>query len=251
MMKSLKLESRIIIPLGYALVFLAVLLIWQLSSKSFLVPSVKETITYLVNSIGSGRILLYAQNTFRAVFIGFGLSVAFGLLLGVFLGLAHYWRAVWEPIVLGAYSVPKIILFPIFIVFFGIGVEFKVVMALIHGFFPMVINVTSGIKEINLTLLKVGKCYQCNSLQFLTKIYLPAIALPFIIGVRLAFSLCILGVVVVEILIKGEGLGSQIMSAYYMQELPPMFAYIIFLFSVAFLGNLCFWVLERRLERTR
>lgn len=251
MVKRLLIGSRIVVPLGYILVFLGVLLIWQLSSTSFLVPSVKETVSFLLREISNGSILFYARNTFESVFIAFGLSVAFGLLIGVTLGLAQYWRDVLEPIVLGGYSIPKIILFPIFITFLGIGKKFTVFMGLIHGLFPMIINVTAGIKEINPIYLKVGKCYQCSALQFLKKIYLPAIALPFIIGVRLAFSLCILGVVIVEILIKTDGLGSHIMTAYYMQDLPTMFSYIIFLYGVAFVGNIFFWAIERRLQGKR
>ena len=251
MRKSLNSESKMITLLGSGFVFLAILFIWQLSSKSFLVPSVMETIKYLVKDIRNGAILFYAQNTFGASFIAFGLSIVFGSLLGIFLGLVHYWRRVLEPIVLGAYSIPKIILFPIFVVLFGLGMGLHIFNGFIHGLFPMIINVTTGLKEINPALLKVGKSYQCNFYQFLTKIYLPAIALPFIIGVRLAFSLSIIGVILIEILIKGQGLGTQIMMAYEFQQLPKMFSYMVFLFGIAFLGNICWWAIERRLAKTR
>lgn len=111
MARGLNSGSRVITLLGTALVFVAILFIWQLGSRSFLVPSVKETIKYLVKDIRSGPILFYAQNTFRSCFIAFGLSIVFGLMLGIFLGLAHYWRRVLEPIVLGAYSIPRLFFF--------------------------------------------------------------------------------------------------------------------------------------------
>ena len=124
-------------------------------------------------------------------------------------------------------------------------------MAFIHAVFPIIINVMTGIKEVNATHVKVGKSFQANWYQQVTKIYFPSIALSLVVGLRMGFSFSILGVVISELFASREGLGRLIMRRYAVMDINTMFAAILLLFIVAFIGNLLFWILEKKLRGVR
>lgn len=245
-----------VVPLGTVLIGVIWVIIWALMSNSpisFVVASPWASIQILANGLfGPDPIILpNAISTFTAALLGFALAIIVGLAWGVFLGISWYWRSVWEPLLLSTYSIPKIILFPIFLFILGIGLWAQTAMAFIHAVFPIIINVMTGIKEVNSTHVKVGRSFQANPLQQVTKIYFPSIALSLVVGLRMGFSFSILGVVLSELFASREGLGRLIMRRYAVMDINTMFAAILLLFIVALLGNLLFWLLEKKLRGVR
>lgn len=245
-----------VVPIGTVLIGVVSVAIWVILSNSwigFVVANPWSALQILAGGLFGPEpaILPHALSTFTAAFLGFGLAITVGLVWGIFLGISWYWRQVWEPIILSTYSIPKIILFPIFLFILGIGLWAQAAMAFIHAVFPIIINVMTGIKEVNATHVKVGKSFQTNGLQMVTKIYFPSIALSLVVGLRMGFSFSILGVVLSELFASREGLGRLIMRRYAVMDINTMFAAILLLFIVAFVGNLLFWLLEKKLRGVR
>lgn len=249
-------EQQWIVPAGTVLIGVLSVVMWALLSVSpagFVVASPLRSLQIMVSGLigPDPTILPHAVSTFSAALFGFGLAIAVGVSWGVFLGVSWYWRSVWEPIILSTYSIPKIILFPIFLFIFGIGLWAQVSMAFIHAVFPIIVNVMTGVKEVNPTLVKVGQSFKANPWQMVSKVYFPSIALSLVVGLRMGFSFSILGVVLSELFASREGLGRLIMRRYAVMDINTMFAAILLLFIVAFVGNLLFWLLEKKLQGTR
>ena len=254
--ERLRVERQWVVPAGTVVIGVAAVVLWSLLAASpvgFVVASPLRAVEIMISGLvgPDPAILPHAVSTFSAAFIGFGLAIAVGVTSGIFLGISWYWRSVWEPLILSTYSIPKIILFPIFLFILGIGLWAQVAMAFIHAVFPIIVNVMTGVKEVNPTHVKVGTSFRANPWQMATKVYFPSIALSLVVGLRMGFSFSILGVVLSELFASREGLGRLIMRRYAVLDINTMFAAILLLFVVAFVGNLLFWALEKKLSGKR
>jgi NitT/TauT family transport system permease protein len=234
---------------GALAVVAVVFLLWTAASSTRAVASPIGTLQVLVSAVGEGWIARHLWATFNAVGVGFALALVLGVGLGAFLGASVYWRAVLDPVVMALYSVPKITLYPVLILFLGLGAESRVAMALIHAIFPVIIATMTGVREVSPTLVKLARVLQANPFQTLTKLYLPAIAPGLVAGARMGFSLAIIGVVLAELFASKAGMGFLIREAYGQFNLERMLALILFLFGIAFATNTLFWGFERRLRR--
>lgn len=249
-------ERRWVVPLGSVIIGVVGVAGWAVLSYSplgFVVASPIASVSILMQELIGAEAMIgpHAVSTFSSVITGYALAVLVGLILGVLLGISWYWRTVWEPILLSAYSIPKIVLFPILLFALGIGFRAQVAMSFIYAVFPIIMNVMAGIKEVNPTHIKVAQSLQANLLQTVTKVYFPSTALSLVVGLRMGFCLSILGVIISELVASREGLGRLIMRRYAVMDIGTMFAAILLIFLVAFIGNMLFWLLEKKLRGTR
>ncbi len=226
-------------------------LLWALASITQAVGTPAATMGVLYDGVRQGWLWPNFAATFEAVGIGFVLALATGIVLGTWLGRNAYWRAVLEPLVVSLYSVPKITLYPVFVLFLGLSLQSRIAMAFIHAVFPVLLGVMTGVTQIDAVLIKLRQALRLTRLQALTKIYVPAVAPGLVAGTRMGFSLAIIGVVLAELFAAKEGLGRVVMDSYATFNINRMFAVILFLFLVAMLGNLTFWLFERRLRAYR
>lgn len=222
--------------------------IWWFSSFHFVIPAPSLTFLSLVESFRDGWILPHLGATLTAVGIGFFFAVLAGTGVGLLLGLSPFLREVFEPMILAAYAVPKLIIFPVILLFLGIGLAAQSTMGFIHGAFPILINTLVAVAEVNPVYLKVGRSNRANVLQTFWKIILPAITPAFLVGIRIGFSLTILGVIVSELVAAEKGMGLKVMQAYAIFDLPRMYATILVLFAIAIVGNVVFWAFEKRIR---
>ncbi len=249
-------RDKWIVPLGSVAIGVMVIVSWAIAASSplgFVIASPPSTLRVLWDGLfGPDPFMVpHLEATFAAVAIGYAAAVIVGMGWGIFLGTSWYWRAVLEPLILSTYSVPKVILFPVFLMMLGIGLQSAATMAFIHALFPIIVNVMGGVKEVNPTVVKVGKAFRASPWTFVTKIYFPAVALSLVVGLRMGFSLSIIGVVMSELFAAREGLGRLIMERYGVFDIPGIYAPLLLLFAVALTGNLLFWVLEKRLRSVR
>jgi len=241
------------LQVGAGMVALAAvcILLWTLASTTRAIGTPAATAQVLADGIREGWLWPNFVATFGAVIIGFALALAAGIALGTWLGRSPYWRAVLEPLVVSLYSVPKITLYPVFILFLGLSLQSRIAMAFIHAVFPVLLGVMTGVAQINPVLIKVRRSLRLSRRQALTRLYIPGVAPALVAGVRMGFSLAIIGVVLAELFAAREGLGRVVMDAYAAFNVDRMFAVIVFLFLVAMAGNLAFYLLEHRLRAHR
>ena len=132
---------------------------------------------------------------------------------------------------------PKIVFFPIMIMWFGVGPESKVAMGTVSCFFPIVLSVAAGMRQIDNVLIRVGRSFRLRTWQMVTKIYLPAMREPIINGVRLGMGVALIGTLLAETKLSNRGIGFLIIDAYNTFDMPRMYAALAVLFVLAIGAN--------------
>ncbi|TNB72994.1 ABC transporter permease [Arthrobacter sp. BB-1] len=231
-----------------AAVLLALVLLWALlSSMSDLVASPTDSLNALAERFADGSIYRHLNATLQAVAIGFLIAAAIGFPLGYAIGRSKFLGAVFDPIVAGAFAIPRVIFFPILLQIFGVGVGAQSAMAALAAVFPIMVSTTAGVRAINPLLPKLARSLSLSPLQTVTKIYVPAMAPSLMVGIRIGFSIAFINVIIAEFFAARAGLGLLALRAYGMLDLPTMYGIIVLLAAIALAGNLALWAVERRL----
>jgi ABC-type nitrate/sulfonate/bicarbonate transport system permease component len=160
-----------------------------------------------------------------------------GLAVGLLLGANPFLSAAFERFLYYLGPTPKIIFFPLMIMWFGVGPGSKVAMGTISCFFPIVLSAAAGVRQIDKVLIRVGRSFRVNTLQMVTKIYLPAMREPIVNGVRLGLGVAVIGTLLAETKLSNRGVGFLIINAYSTFDMPKMYALLILLFVVAIGAN--------------
>jgi ABC-type nitrate/sulfonate/bicarbonate transport system permease component len=168
-----------------------------------------------------------------AVLIG-GVS---GLAVGLALGANRFLARAYEPFIYYLGPTPKIIFFPIMIMWFGVGSGSKVAMGALSCFFPIAISAAAGMREIDRVLIRVGTSFRASPWQMVTKIYLPALRRPLVNGIRLGLGIAIIGTLLAETKLSNRGIGYLIIQSYSTFDMPKMYALLIVLFVLAIGAN--------------
>jgi ABC-type nitrate/sulfonate/bicarbonate transport system permease component len=150
-----------------------------------------------------------------------------GLLIGLALGGSRFMSRAYERWVNWLGPTPKIVLFPVMIMLFGVGPGSKMAMGAASCFFPMALSVAGGVRGVDAVLLRVGRSFRAGPLQMLAKIYLPAMAAPLVNGIRLGFGVALIGVLLAETKLSNQGVGFMIIQAYARFDMPRMYALLI------------------------
>ena len=132
---------------------------------------------------------------------------------------------------------PKIIFFPVMIMWFGVGPSPRSRSAHCHVFFPIALSVAAGMRQIDKVLIRVGRELSRSTGADVTKIYLPAMRHPIINGVRLGLGVALIGTLLAETKLSNKGIGFLIIQAYSIFDMPRMYAMLIVLFVLAIGAN--------------
>ena len=160
-----------------------------------------------------------------------------GLGAGLVLGANPFLSAAFERFLYYLGPTPKIVFFPVMIMWFGVGAESKVAMGTISCFFPIVLSTAAGMRQIEPVLIRVGRSFRLTTWQMVTKIYLPAMRQPIVNGVRLGLGVALIGTLLAETKLSNKGVGFQIMDAYNTFDMPRMYALLLLLFVVSIGAN--------------
>jgi NitT/TauT family transport system permease protein len=202
--------------------------------------------------------LLTHQDVYRHMYVtlaeiglGYALGAAFGLVLGFILGRSSFLSAALEPYIMGLYSIPKIALAPVFIVWLGLGMASKVAVVFVASFFLVFFNTYSGLLSINEEFVRLARLMGASWPQTVVRVILPAAAPQIFLGLRTAVPYAVIGAVIGEYIGASEGLGYFILYASQTYDAPSLFAGIIILVAIVFLANFGLSRLEGRVIRWR
>jgi NitT/TauT family transport system permease protein len=195
--------------------------------------------------IGRSLISLLSDRAFywhlsvSALEIGAALLIGglLGLLVGVALGANRLLGQAYESYLYYLGPTPKIIFFPIMIMWFGVGPGSKVAMGAISCFFPIALSTAAGMRQIDQVLIRVGKSFRAAIWQMALKIYLPAMRHPIVNGVRLGLGVAVIGTLLAETKLSNRGIGFLIINSYSTFDMPRMYALLIVLFVLAIGAN--------------
>ncbi len=160
-----------------------------------------------------------------------------GLIVGLVLGANRFVGKAFEPYLYYLGPTPKIIFFPVMIMWFGVGGGSKIAMGAVSCFFPIALNVIAGMRQIDQVLIRVGQSFRANPWQMATKIYLPAMRHPIINGLRLGLGVALIGTLLAETKMSNRGIGFLVIQAYSVFDMPRMYAILIVLFVLAIGAN--------------
>ena len=156
-----------------------------------------------------------------------------GMVIGLMLGSSRFLSLAYEAFIHYLGPTPKIIFFPIMILWFGTGPGSKIAMGALSCFFPIVISVAAGMRQIAPVLVRVGRSFRASPWQMTRLVYLPAMRTPVVNGLRLGLGIAIIGTLLAETKLSNQGLGYLIIQSYATFDMPRMYALLIVLFVLA------------------
>ena len=188
----------------------------------FILPTPSATIAALWEHLGA--IWFNAYFTLWVTLLGFALAVAFGLALGILIGASALMYAALYPLLIGFNSVPKVAIVPILVIWFGIGAVPAVLTAFLISFFPIVVNVATGLATIEPEMEDVLRALGAKKFDIMTKVGIPR-SMPYFFGsLKVAITLAFIGSVLSETVAANSGLGHMMLTAQANFEVPLVFA---------------------------
>jgi len=220
----------------------AILVAWEaLAASGWLFRDVVPSLGAIGAAVG--RLLVnpdfYANLGVTAGEIGVAMLIggACGLAAGILLGANRFLSQAFESLLLYLGPTPKIIFFPVLIMWFGVGSGSKIAMGAVSCFFPVAISAAAGMRQIDRVFIRVGRSFRASTAQIVTKVYLPAMRTPIVNGIRLGLGVAIVGTLLAETKLSNRGIGYLVIQAYSLFDMPRMYALLIVLFVVAIGAN--------------
>jgi NitT/TauT family transport system permease protein len=235
-----------------AVAWLVVLVVWQVAASQ-VDPRFLATPTAVARAFAdllfAGELHTALASSARSLVFGFAMAIGVGVTVGLVMGRYRLAGAFLDPYVNALFPTPRIAFLPLVVLWFGLGLQAKVIVVFMMSVFPVLINTYVGARDVSRSLEEVGRSFCAPERTILTRIFLPA-TLPFITsGVRLGLGQAIGGMVVAEILLAFGGLGSLIRA--YARSFRPdyLFAAILVLVILGLVLTLVLQLVERRLSR--
>jgi NitT/TauT family transport system permease protein len=236
----------------FVLLLIGLLAAWQVLhwiAGDTAITSPADTALHLANMLGTTRFWENAEETARAFALALAISIAGGIGIGALLGINRTSATVSEPILLALYSLPKVTLYPLVLLCFGLGISAKVAFGAMHGLIPVAIFTMKAIMQLKPVYWRSAEMMRLTPAQFATTIALPAVLPEVLSGARLGFSLTLLGVLIGEMFASQRGLGFLITGAMGLGDIATIMAVAVFLAVFAVSANALLLMLERKVAR--
>ncbi len=229
---------------GYFFLFL---LFWQvavmvLGIKEFIIPSPLKTLSHIFQPTLAAKYQwpLHIQATLMEILLSFLITAISGNLVALLISWSRALKTLITPIIVFFNSLPKIALAPLFLLWFGYGLLPNTLIAVLVAFFPIVINTSTGLEQVDEDLLNLVRYLGATKGQIYVKIKIPN-ALPYIFsGFKISATMCVVGSIVGEFIASDKGLGYLLKDAQAFIDTPTMFAclLLISLLGILFFGAL-------------
>jgi NitT/TauT family transport system permease protein len=196
-----------------------------LKIDTFIVPAPTEVGQSLIK--WGPQLVTNSVQTLLTTLVGFGAAVIFGLALGLIVGASRVLYEGVYPLLIAFNSIPKVAIVPIIVVWFGIGTVPAVVIAFAISFFPIVVNVATGLATIEPELQDVMRALGAHKRQIVMKIGLPRSMPYFFASLKVAIGLAFVGSILAETVASNSGMGYLMMAASSNFDMPLVFAGLV------------------------
>jgi NitT/TauT family transport system permease protein len=199
--------------------------------------------------MGEPNVRLAVAVTLVELIVAFALSVVFGMLIGILIGITDIGRRSFYPVVLLLYGIPQAILLPLVVLVFGIGPLAKIFFGFSHGLFPVVVNAIAGMRNVNPLLVSGAAAMGATRAEQVRYVIFPHMVTTVFAGLRLAMTLTLLGVVLAEIFVSQGGIGFFTLA--YSENFKPaaLMALVLTLALMAIALNELVRLIEARFSR--
>ncbi|WP_354677903.1 ABC transporter permease [Cupriavidus plantarum] len=232
------------------------LLLWELVprlgivSEAYLSPP-SQIIVTIWQLIGSGELWKHLAASLQRSLWGLLTAIGLGVTLGLLMGWFKRFEAIVDPILQLFRQTSAFALFPVFILFLGIGELSKVAIIFWASFWPVLLSTISGVRQVDRLLIDSARSMGASQLFVFTKVVLPAASPSIFTGIRLAGTYCITALVAAEMIGAHSGLGFLTLNSQEVFQIPTMYAGILLLALLGLALNYVLALIERRLTRWR
>lgn len=209
---------------------LALLLIWEIGCTLFNVPEFvlpKPTVVLAALVQWAGPIWFHASHTLITTVLGFAISVGAGVLIGIAVGSSRLAYRGFYPMLVGFNSIPKVAIVPVLVIWFGIGVVPAILTAFLISFFPIVVNVATGLATMEPELEDVLRALGAKKLDIMLKVGIPRTQPYLFASFKVAITLAFIGAVMSETIGANAGLGHLMVQAGSNFQMPLVFACLL------------------------
>jgi NitT/TauT family transport system permease protein len=225
--------------------------VWQglfAYAGSAAITSPLGTLVYAADLLGGSYLWPHVWATLEAFTLSLAISAIAGISLGLVLGLRRFAGDVAEPLIAAFYTIPKVTLYPVMLLLFGLGMSAKVAFGVIHGTVPILLFTLTAVKTLPPVYLRTGRALRLSPADLAARIVLPALVPEIVSGLRVGFSLTLLGVIIGEMFASQRGLGFLIINGINANNVPMTTAVTLMIVVFAVLANAALLALDRRLH---
>lgn len=232
------------------------LLLWELVprlgivSDAYLSPP-SQIVAAIWQLVGSGALWKHLAASLQRSLWGLAAAISLGVVLGLLMGWFSRFEAIVDPILQLFRQTSAFALFPVFILFLGIGETSKVAIIFWASFWPVLLSTIGGVKQVDRLLIDSARSMGASRLFVFRKVVLPAASPSIFTGVRLAGTYCITALVAAEMIGAHSGLGFLTLNSQEVFQIPTMYAGILLLAVLGLLLNYGLARVERRMTRWR
>src|SRR5690606_16720718 len=210
--REFALNGNVKIVLLGSIIPVILLVVWQYLShigilEAHLMPAPTVILAKIVEFAGDGSLWGHIGITLYRIFFGFLIGVVAAVIFGSLVGYFRIAEQLLDPMIQAFRSIPSLAWVPLFILWMGIAEPSKITLIAVGVFFPVYLNIVSGIQGVDRKLIEVGKIYNFSSFELIRKVILPASLPSFLVGIRSGLGLGWMFVVAAELMGASQGIG--------------------------------------------
>lgn len=234
------------------ILIVGLVLVWQilfLAVGDIAISSPLATLRYTAKLVTAESFGGHLHDTLQAFALAYLIAVLMGLSLGFWLGFHRLSGDVAEPMLVAVYSIPKVTLYPILLLSFGLGLSAKVAFGVLHGVIPITLFTLGAVRNVRPIYLKTARALKLSPLDTVRTVLFPA-ALPEIVtGLRVGFALTLIGTLLAEMFASQRGLGFLLMNAIGLHNVDLIMSITLLLVVFAATISTILLHIDRRLHR--
>jgi NitT/TauT family transport system permease protein len=235
-----------------AAVSLLLIMLWEALSLIIgarVLPSPIQTAQRIFIAFGQPSFLDDLTATGQAYAIALILAMSGGVALGLLFGGWRTAGETFEPAIHALVAIPKVTLYPIILLLFGLGDAAKIAFGVLHGLPTVVIITANAVRSLKPIYRRVALTMRVTPRNYALRVLLPAVAPEVLISLRICFALTLLGVLIGEMFASAHGLGHLLMGSIGVDDMPTVMAIVVLLFLFAGAGSIALLAVIGRLRR--
>lgn len=242
--------SRLFGPYAVSILSLAVgVAVWQVASgyvSQFLLPPPSALLERFSDPAWLARLLQALSNSLIQFVLGFGLSLATAVPLGIVIGRSKLLTRMFEPLITALYAIPPVAFVPFLIIWFGLFLEARIALVFLMSFFDILVVILAGARDVRPAFVDVGRSFGASHMQRLRLIVLPAL-LPFLFAaLRVGSARAINGMITAELFLAAINLGAIMKRASQNFDSATVLAVVLVICFLGLLAQAIINFLERR-----
>ena len=243
--------GRIQITIARIALVAAIFALWEVLSRTGLVnprllPSASDTLSTLADLLQRGSVRTDLLVTATEVLVAFAIAVPLGCLIGYLIAEYRYFAEVMKPLLFFAFSIPKSIFLPMFILVFGVGFAEKVGFGFFSTIFIVIMSTTTAVESVKVEYLTVARSYGATSAQTAFRVYLPSMLPVLLEALRISMIFNLTGIILAEMYASRDGIGHQIATWGENFQMKQLLAGVVMIAVIAVTFNeLVRWVETR------